>query len=185
MFNSDAQSERYVYTDVDQLTSILNNQAKARVQKPILIYSFDLNKLWRKFTQLYKVIDAAGGIIMNDKDEVLFIFRKGKWDLPKGKVDEGELIKDAAEREVKEECGIKDLQVGKLFGYTYHTYNENKRKILKRTYWYEMHSEDKTFVPQLEEDITEVTWIPKSKLQGILNKSFRSVADLIREYFSE
>jgi len=178
-------AERYVYVDEEQLRLILKSHTKSRVQKTILIYSFDINKLWRKFTKLYKVIDAAGGIIRNDKNEILFIFRKGKWDLPKGKVDEGELIKDAAEREVKEECGIQDLTVGKLFGYTYHTYTESGKQILKRTYWYEMESADKTFIPQAEEGITEVTWIPQADLQKVLKKSFRSVADLIKEYLTD
>ena len=100
-------------------------------------------------------IVAAGGRVINDKNEILFIFRNKKWDLPKGKVEKNENISQTAIREVKEETGIKNLMIVKPLDKTYHIFKRAKKTYLKETYWFEMKSNhDKKFSPQISEGIT-------------------------------
>ena len=93
---------------------------------------------WIDFCSKYKVIEAAGGLVFNEKNKILMIFRNGKWDLPKGKIELGESIEDAAIREVEEECGIDNLKIDNKLINTYHTYNLNGFNILKKT-WFRLH----------------------------------------------
>ena len=116
------------------------------------VYFFNKSekKLTSYFNSLFRLIEAAGGLVKNQKEEWLFIYRNGKWDLPKGKIEKGEGIKKAAIREVKEECGIKKLKILKELPSTYHTYFMEEKAILKRTYWFEMScGDDSKLVPQI------------------------------------
>ena len=103
-----------------------------------------LNHMWRDFCSHYQLIEAAGGVVVNSKREVLWILRNGKWDLPKGKVELGEKVEDAAVREVEEECAVRGISRGALLGVTYHTYSYKSEAILKKTYWYAMTCSSKT-----------------------------------------
>jgi 8-oxo-dGTP pyrophosphatase MutT (NUDIX family) len=109
----------------------------------------------------------------------LFIYRRGKWDLPKGKLDEGENFEAAAIREVKEECGIKQIELGELYHISYHIYEENKEWILKQTNWYLMKSEDVALVPQLSEGITDIAWFQKAQFERVLQNTYASIAEII------
>ncbi len=133
------------------------------------------------FSSAFKTIDAAGGLVKNSKGEYLFIFRNGKWDLPKGKVEKGEKIRAAATREVEEECGIGKLKITKELDTTYHTYRLAGSDILKRTYWFEMSSDDMSvLVPQTEEGITEVKWISKNELEQVYANTYDSVKEVMK-----
>ena len=127
------------------------------------------------------LIKAAGGLVQNEENKYLFIFRRGKWDLPKGKIDEGEKTKKAAVREVEEECGIRvDEVLGKI-GRTYHIYEQDAQVILKKTTWYKMKAENQSdLVPQLEEDITEARWLPVSDFSIVKENTFPLILDVIR-----
>ena len=125
-------------------------------------------------------IVAAGGIVINDKNEILFIFRNQKWDLPKGKAEKNENITQTAMREVREETGIKDLIIVKPLDKTYHIFKRSKKKYLKETYWFEMKSNfDKKFTPQISEGITRVEWISKEKIPLIMNNTYENIKLLI------
>ena len=125
-------------------------------------------------------IVAAGGIVINDENEILFIFRDEKWDLPKGKAEKNENITQTAIREVKEETGIKDLIIVKPLDKTYHIFKRSKKKYLKETYWFEMKSNfDKKFTPQIKEGITRVEWIPKEKIPLIIKNTYENIKLLI------
>ena len=125
-------------------------------------------------------IVAAGGIVINDKKEILFIFRDNKWDLPKGKAEKNENISQTAIREVEEETGIKDLIIVKPVEKTYHIFNRSKKNYLKETYWFEMKSNyDKSFTPQINEGITRVEWISKEKIPLILKNTHKNIMLLI------
>ena len=89
---------------------------------------------WDIFCADYSLIEAAGGVVYNNDNKYLMIFRNGKWDLPKGQLDQNESIKECAIREVEEECGISGLNILNALQDTYHTYEIKGRKILKRTY---------------------------------------------------
>lgn len=146
------------------------------------IYFFNENEeqLFAYFSKLFKVIDAAGGLVKNKQNQWLFIFRHNKWDLPKGKLEKNESITDAAMREVEEECGITGLSIVKQLPATYHIYFLENKAVLKRTYWFEMSCTDESpLVPQAEEGITDVRWFAKSDLKNVWNNTFESVRDVM------
>lgn len=152
-------------------------------QKLLALYAQDYKQLKKDFLSLFTIVIAAGGLVKNEKNEILFIFRRGHWDLPKGKLNktnEGiEKKKKAALREVMEETGIKDLDIVGRKGRTSHIFFDKKVRYLKRTFWYEMRApKDQPLKPQTEEDITEVRWIPQSDttlVQGLLYPSLRKL----------
>lgn len=134
----------------------------------------------KKLAASVRTIEAAGGLVKNEKGEYLFIFRRGKWDLPKGKVDEGENVEQAAQREVEEECGIRVNHAGPLLGITYHMYEIQGSLILKSTTWYAMEVVGRhVLVPQIEEDITEVRWLPTSGLKLVRQNTYPLICEVI------
>lgn len=149
----------------------------------IEVYFYHENEklLLSSFSLSFKVIEAAGGLVKNNKGEYLFIFRNGKWDLPKGKIEKGEGIKVAAVREVEEECGISKLKILKELDSTYHVYHQDGKAILKRTYWFEMVCEDDAkLIPQEEEGITEVKWIAKKDFDQVNDNTYDSIKEVMK-----
>ncbi len=134
-----------------------------------------------KFMELYKLIEAAGGLVLCNS-KALFIFRRGKWDLPKGKLEKGESPETGAIREVEEECGLSNLTIQKLLDTTYHTYTLHGKDILKRTYWFEMtHDGLQKPIPQTEEEITEATWIEPNDYEKITRNTFPSIIQVLQK----
>lgn len=130
-------------------------------------------------------IIAAGGIVENEQEEILLQFRKGKWDLPKGKLDEGETIEECAVREVEEETGLRRIQLGKLIGITDHFYNEKGANINKKTYWYHMKvSGNQKLVPQTEEDILELRWVKHDELKKYFLNTYPNIIEIINKYYN-
>ncbi len=132
-----------------------------------------------------KKIIAAGGLVTNEKGELLMIFRRSKWDLPKGKLDEGESIESCAVREVKEETGLKQLIVENLAGITYHEYFDKylQADILKETYWFAMKAKgEQKLIPQTDEDIEEIKWVSKKDVDALLKNSYPNIIDIIHEF---
>lgn len=140
------------------------------------------NDILDKFSSKIPVISAAGGLVKNKKGKVLFIFREGKWDLPKGKLDKGESMEDAAVREVEEETGVKGLKVERYLQTTYHIFKRGGRYKLKKVIWFEMSSKFKgKLVPQENEGITKVKWKGPKKTQKALKNSYRNIRILFEE----
>ncbi len=128
------------------------------------------------------VIAAAGGIV-SKADQVLMIYRLKKWDLPKGKIEKGETPEVGALREVEEECRVKARLLDEVC-HTWHTYTRNKRKYLKKTYWYAMEClDDSRMKAQREEGIEEVRWMSESEVYHVLYESYFSIRYVIREYY--
>ena len=148
----------------------------------IKIVSSDLNSLLELFKSKFYYIEAAGGFIEKD-NEFLFIHRQGIWDLPKGKLEKGETIKNAAIRECEEECGIKQLTITKQLSSSFHLYKYKKGFALKQSYWFYMKSDySKKLTPQIEEDIDEVKWFSKHEIETIiLNHTYYTIRDVINE----
>ena len=128
---------------------------------------------------LNSLIQAAGGVVRNAENSILFIFRNEKWDLPKGKLDPGESFEMAAIREVEEECGFKSLMLGDFIQTTYHIYEEKERQILKVSKWYEMFSDETALTPQLEEGITELRWVSPDSKGEVLKNTYPNIELLI------
>ena len=142
----------------------------------------DTKRAFKNFTSLYKVEKAAGGIIQNIYGEVLFIFRRGRWDLPKGKIDAGEGKLEAAIREIKEEVGLTVEGSGSTFKKTYHTYRDKKgQRVLKKTNWYIFNYQKKEAIQlQAEEDIVAYQWIAPELFLKSQIPTYRSISDLIK-----
>lgn len=122
-------------------------------------------KLMKKVQKVFHLITAAGGLVLNPKNELLFIKRLGKWDLPKGKLEPGEDIETCAIREVMEETGAKNISLIHGLPNTFHTYYQNEQWIIKQTHWYRMNgNQEQSFVPQIEEGIEEVKWMDINNL---------------------
>ena len=132
-----------------------------------------------------RVIIAAGGLVTNQQNELLMIFRRGKWDLPKGKLDNGESIEACAVREVEEETGIRNIQLGAMIGITYHDYFDpwTKEDVCKESHWYAMRIfDDQKLIPQTEEDITEIKWVNETELKKCLENSYPSIIEIIAKW---
>ena len=145
-----------------------------------VFYHKDLNALKKAFWKKFSLVKAAGGLVINEKNEILLIFRRGKWDLPKGKLNKGEKLEVCALREVEEETGLQNTRLEKQLTISYHTYQEGARLKLKETSWYIMRSEGKQEIsPQIEEDIELVKWVKQSEIKKYLNKTYASVKDIL------
>ncbi len=159
---------------------------KTSVYKTITIYADDVKKLRRDFQSLFKIVKAAGGLVINKKQEALLIFRRGFWDLPKGKIESGEKKKVAAVREVVEETGIRQVTLHEKLITTYHTYRGvNKKRVLKKTYWYKMTAPKTPLVPQTAEGIKKAEWKNLDKFMSTNPKIFRNIKDIIYFYQDE
>lgn len=136
---------------------------------------------WERFCSDYILIKAAGGVVYNHRKDLLMIFRNGKWDLPKGKLEIGENIEDCAIREVQEECGIINLHVISKLKDTYHTYELNGKKVMKQTCWYKMYSiAEEELTPQTEEGIIKVEWVRQDKIAERLRNSYANLVELLQ-----
>jgi|JI6StandDraft_1071083.scaffolds.fasta_scaffold186631_2 8-oxo-dGTP pyrophosphatase MutT (NUDIX family) len=164
--------------DIDKAFYLIENNAGI---KSLTIYGHGIKAVKKSLFADYKTIRAAGGLVFNNKDEVLMIFRRAMWDLPKGKIDLGEKKKAAALREVREETGLQKLSIVKKLRKTYHTYRlENSTKVLKVTHWYLMMCSDNAQpIPQQEEDIEVATWIPAAEVDQKLNRAYANIRDII------
>lgn len=161
------------------LKKALKNLSKKNILS-IRIIGKDKEKLLKKFLKLLPKIIAAGGKVLNQKGEILFIFRNNKWDLPKGKAEYNESIADTAIREVKEETGVTKLVITKPLEITYHIFKKNNTFRLKVTYWFEMKSmADNQLIPQVEEGITKAEWINNSEIDKIKKKCYANIRLLI------
>ncbi len=156
---------------------------KLKTQNEIYLYHPNKKKLIKEFKKKLKTIIAAGGIVKNNQNEILFIFRKGKWDLPKGKIEKNEKIDEGALREVIEETGIKKVKIDKFFDTTYHLIKSQKQYFLKETHWYKMKSNySGKLKPQKSEGIRSVRWKKIKEAKEIRKKTFRNISIILTSY---
>jgi 8-oxo-dGTP pyrophosphatase MutT (NUDIX family) len=128
------------------------------------------------------LIEAAGGLVKNADGDYLFIYRNDKWDLPKGKIEKDETVKEAAVREVEEECGIKVNKLKEKICKTYHVYISRGEVVLKKTHWFNMTSKgQEKLKPQKEEGITDVRWFKKEHIEPIVENTFPSIMDVLHK----
>jgi hypothetical protein len=140
----------------------------------------DIKKIIKTLLSRLKIIKAAGGLVKNGKGEYLFIHRLGKWDLPKGKIEENEKMSEGAVREVEEECGIRVDYLGKKITTTYHTYYMGGKFVLKETEWYDMGvNKSPKLIPQTSEDITEAIWLKKKDIHSITDNTYPLIEEVL------
>ena len=155
--------------------------------KELNVFGENIDEIWAEFQKLFRIIEAAGGLVNNPEGKMLFIKRLGKWDLPKGKMEKGESREESAVREIEEETGLKDVELLEFINTTYHIYIErNGEKILKCTHWFEMnfHGED-TSKPQIEEGITEVAWKNTAQIEEeVFPSTFKNIELIVKEFWA-
>jgi ADP-ribose pyrophosphatase YjhB (NUDIX family) len=163
--------------------SILQKLNTAKYSIAILV-SNNLEKLKIDLFSQFDIVEAAGGIVQNEKKEILFIFRRGKWDLPKGKLEINETIETCAEREIEEETGITQLTLKRKIGETYHIYEERGNTILKISHWfYFTCSSNQKMVAQTEEDIAEVKWIATQNIKEPMSNTYKNIKEIMTIFF--
>jgi len=149
----------------------------------IYLYHEDLEHLREALFGLFRLIEAAGGLVFNPEKEVLLIHRRGFWDLPKGKIDPGETPEIAAIREVEEETGAQSLELKSFLEHTYHTFRDQKdRRVLKRTYWYRMSAPAQALQAQAEEEIEIADWFSQAEALQSDKNYFGNIRDLLEKY---
>ena len=145
-----------------------------------VFFHANLEELKKAFFKKFTLVQAAGGLVKNERGENLLIFRRGKWDLPKGKLDKGESLEECAVREVEEETGLQNIKLLAPLLVTYHTYHEGTKFILKESHWYKMKTQsNQELTPQAEEDIQQVIWVSDKDLSKYMKEAFPSVVDVL------
>jgi len=169
--------QQFTLVNVDKVISALESEQN----KAVVIYCDDLEYSFKEFVKYFTHIKAAGGVVENAQNELLFIFRLGKWDLPKGKLEENETIAECAVREVEEECNMSQLKITKDLPSTYHCYPYKGVWAFKTTYWYKMTSTYKgELIPQAEEGIEKVAWLNKNDLSKVEKNTYLSIIEVLK-----
>jgi ADP-ribose pyrophosphatase YjhB (NUDIX family) len=167
------------------IDEILHKIKKKKI-KGIALLSHHVEIDWKTFLTKFKIITAAGGLVLNEKKEFLFIYRAHKWDLPKGRVEDGEDIKETAVREVEEECGVTQITLEKFLTTTYHIFFHNKERRIKETHWFLMSTKHKTaLIPQLEEGITDVAYKNATESKIALENSYANIKLVFDCFYQE
>ncbi|WP_142785455.1 NUDIX hydrolase [Changchengzhania lutea] len=161
------------------ISKVIKELNKTDIQEIRLIHKNE-KKLLKKFLKKLPKVVAGGGKVYNDDDQVLFIYRNDKWDLPKGKAEKHETIEETSIREVTEETGVSGLEITKPLDTTYHIFKRNGRHKIKITYWFEMKT---SFIgnlyPQENEGITDVKWLNTSQINDALKNSYANIKLLL------
>lgn len=151
------------------------------------------SETWESLLKNFNHWQAAGGLVLNTAGEILFLFRRGKWDLPKGKMDAGENPEETALREVTEETGLKNIKIIQKLTDTWHSYPlsvyknlpqkeaDTRKDILKQTHWFKMEfTGSELTIPQIEEDIIDIQWIKPENTEKYLNYSYPNIRQVFK-----
>lgn len=167
--------------DMDLILDLLNSKVPINLIS-LCITVNDYSALKAFLKKKFKVVQAAGGLVRK-KEKFLMMYRMKKWDLPKGKKDNGEKYRQTAVREVEEECSV-DVKLGLKICTTWHTYTMNKNNMIKKTRWYVMDLvDDSRMKPAVEEDIEELRWMTQKEVYHALENSYKSIRFVFEEYY--
>lgn len=165
------------------LLNIVDNLEKSKTKRQIILQAKDVRRVFEDAISLFRWVEAGGGVVRNQKDEILAIFRRKRWDLPKGKLDPGETYREAAVREVQEETGLNLVYLEELLTTTMHAFRtRGGARALKVSKWYTMHTEETDLVCQEEEDIEEARWIAPQEFLNDGFDMFESIRDVVQLY---
>ncbi len=179
-----AESEHRLYARYSgkpkTLLHYVDMMEKGKRFESVNLFHPDTEQLFRDFCAHFRIIEAAGGIVYNTRREILLIFRLGHWDLPKGRIDEGELPEEAALREVREETGLREVFSDGFLTMTYHTFRDKEnRRALKPTHWFRMHTAQEDLHPQTEENIEKAVWMHPEAFMEHAHGAYDSVREII------
>ncbi|MFC5873823.1 ADP-ribose pyrophosphatase YjhB, NUDIX family [Chryseobacterium arachidis] len=169
-------------TSLEIALDILENTSVTELN----VFGENIDEIWAEFQKLFRIIEAAGGVVNQPNGDILFIKRLGKWDLPKGKMEKGESREESAVREIEEETGLANVELVQFINTTYHIYVErNGDKVLKCTHWFEMNFDgEDTSKPQIEEGITEVAWKNTTQIEDeVFPSTFKNIKLIIKEFW--
>jgi 8-oxo-dGTP pyrophosphatase MutT (NUDIX family) len=172
-----------MYTAPDPVTiqEILQKLENDTLPAAIFIQA-DVAHLFKLVQKNFTTLVAAGGLITNPDGEILLMFRRGKWDLPKGKQDDGESLETCAVREVAEETGLHHITLEHKITETFHYYPMKGKKVLKHTYWYKMaFTGTELTIPQIEEDIMDIQWVKPENVAKYLKFSYQNIIDVFKQ----
>ena len=166
-----------------EMYSVIEKWVEQDNPQDFILGGYDAKKIFKDVKNYFKYVQAAGGLVTNQKNQFLFIKRLGVWDLPKGKMEKNEKPKICALREVAEETGISGITITEKLPATYHIYFQDEQFFLKKTDWYRMKTEDtEEPTPQAEENITAAVWLDKRESQDALSQSYRSLKDTLMRF---
>jgi 8-oxo-(d)GTP phosphatase len=179
-FNSDINNElNFEYTDSEALALIdlmLDSELFSRVN----FFGEDVEGIFKQFCAHFSFIEAAGGLVLSDRNNVLMIFRNGYWDLPKGKCDKNEAIENCALREVEEECNVSGLSIAQPLTVTHHAYRMNDKIYLKRTDWFLMNckEDNQQIRPQENERTTMAGFKSMEEAKELIVNSYPAIREV-------
>jgi 8-oxo-dGTP pyrophosphatase MutT (NUDIX family) len=180
-FKGDEDAFICTFLQKDDLGPQLNNYLRQDMKADLYVYSPVAKDAFGVFRSCFRNIPAAGGLVKNRRNEYLIIFRRGKWDLPKGKAEKKETSEETALREVQEECNLDGITLESYLTTTYHIYHLDEQAVLKQTDWYMMgYSGTKEPVPAKSEDIERTVWMTPSQVTGITGNIFPSIIEVLR-----
>jgi len=172
----DGKTIQSVFHDIYPLIGLVDRK------KHLVITCANPTKVFERVFESFEKVDAAGGLVQR-KNRVLFIKRNGSWDIPKGKVDIGETVEEAALREIEEECGISGMTINQPICKTYHTYNYKGTPSLKKTYWFTFDYEGpKNTKAQEDEGITKAKWFKKDSFDRVKENTYGTILDVLEQY---
>lgn len=167
--------------NIHSVKAMLHEMEAQQIHAGVFLHD-DVEAVLKSFKKKLVVIKAAGGLVHTEEDELLLIFRRGKWDLPKGKLDNNEDMKACAVREIREETGLAEVEIEKDLLITYHTYHQDGKHILKESHWFLGKAKKQlNLIPEIEEDIEKCEWVPASQLAPYLENTHASILDVVKE----
>lgn len=175
-FTNEKETKEFLANPLALFDNSINGNILAVCNKP--------EEILKRLMKNLQLVLAGGGIVWNENNELLMIYRRGKWDLAKGKIELNESIKDGAVREVEEETGVQIESVNPEPVHTYHAYKLKGKNSLKETSWFEMKAKpgQNKLVPQVEEDIEEVRWVKPTELKNYERGCYPLIWDLIKGF---
>ena len=177
------------YKDANSLAISLSIIFNDLNKSNYVLYHKNVEQLKEDFLARFICLEAAGGVVYNTKKEILLIHRRGFWDLPKGKMEEGETIKKTAIREVEEETGLTNVRIIKPISFkelankaTYHSYDIDGKSAMKISHWFRMKTDfEADLIPQTEEDIEQAIWVKKADVPNYFGNMYSSIIDVLKE----